>query len=336
MTGTCGLRGELLRKEECATCKGKVKKHVHACALLGEMKIEDCPCCPYFSEQSEPTISVVIPALNEEAHLPATLENIAMAGVKETIVVDDFSARPQPGAIIRNTRRYGVACSRHIGALRATGDICLFMDAHQSAPKQAYQKVARLAQTHGMAYCGTIGHVAARLEYKEDGLLAVKWTGRPPQAVAPISGWCGAFYAWRRDLLEQAGGWPCLPGWWGMDEEATSLMAIAHGWQIMCDTTAQTTHLWRGAANNAPEPDYDMPQEMAQVNIAALYRLIFNDDHWRKWKEVLAAAGIPQDLTERAENAPFSEYAEKVRARFKLTSDEIMQKVELYTKPKEQ
>jgi glycosyltransferase involved in cell wall biosynthesis len=91
-----------------------------------------------------PTISVVIPALNEEASLPLVLRDLPREWVDEVVVVDNGShdrtaevARAAGARVVPEPERgYGSACLRGLAALeqRPAGppDIVVFLDADYS------------------------------------------------------------------------------------------------------------------------------------------------------------------------------------------------------------
>lgn len=90
-----------------------------------------------------PSVSVVIPAYNEEAYLPLCLESIRKqdyAGEYEVIVVDNASTddtakvalRWGAKVVYKDKRR--PACARQRGAEAATGEIIAFIDADTQAP----------------------------------------------------------------------------------------------------------------------------------------------------------------------------------------------------------
>lgn len=115
-----------------------------------------------------PGISIVIPAYNEQARLPATLEAILhylasrQAGF-EILVVDDGStdrtaatvaelASGQPQIrLLRNPGNRGKGYSVRHGMLEAQGDWVLFTDADLSAPIEELDKLLEACRREGAA-----------------------------------------------------------------------------------------------------------------------------------------------------------------------------------------
>src|SRR5438552_13601066 len=92
-----------------------------------------------------PTLSIVIPARNEEATLPMVLRDLnavipQLQGYEvETIVVDDRStdrtaelAREHGARVVANTRRSGKGMALRAGFEAARGEILAMMDADYS------------------------------------------------------------------------------------------------------------------------------------------------------------------------------------------------------------
>jgi peptidoglycan/xylan/chitin deacetylase (PgdA/CDA1 family)/GT2 family glycosyltransferase len=98
---------------------------------------------PTASSKGLPTISVVIPAYNEENYLPLCLESIKKqdyAAEYEVIVVDNAStdntakiARDWGAKVVYESKR-SPACARQKGAEVATGELIAFIDADTQAP----------------------------------------------------------------------------------------------------------------------------------------------------------------------------------------------------------
>ena len=103
--------------------------------------------------------SVVIPAKNESASVPALIEQLlALPGLKEIIVVDDGStdgtgdiAEKLGARVIRHPYSKGNGAAIKSGARAATGDILLFMDADgQHSPDDVHRLLQKLDQGFDM------------------------------------------------------------------------------------------------------------------------------------------------------------------------------------------
>jgi glycosyltransferase involved in cell wall biosynthesis len=113
------------------------------------------------------SISIVIPAYNEEKRLPATLEgvNCYLSGggwqFSEVLVVDDgsgdgtltiaqdFAARTPSARVLRNPGNRGKGYSVRHGMMEAKGEWVLFTDADLSAPIEQIETLWSAAQEGG-------------------------------------------------------------------------------------------------------------------------------------------------------------------------------------------
>ena len=102
-------------------------------------------------------ISVIIPAYNEEARLPATLkqvrEALAIAGrPAEVIVVNNDSTDGTKriaedfGAKILSYHDHNISQVRNAGAEQATGDVLIFIDADTLVPETLFKQIARVME----------------------------------------------------------------------------------------------------------------------------------------------------------------------------------------------
>lgn len=114
------------------------------------------------SPESAPFLSVVIPAYDEEARLPSTLERVqAYLGAQdyswELLVVDDGSGDGTaeaagrsfgtPGCrLLENPRNRGKGASVRRGMLAARGDYRLFSDADLSTPIEELSRLLRAVE----------------------------------------------------------------------------------------------------------------------------------------------------------------------------------------------
>lgn len=109
------------------------------------------------------SISIVIPAYNEERRLPATLERVhayldrGCWSFREVLVVDDGSADKTAEAaarfpatrVLRNPGNRGKGYSVRRGMLEARGDWALLTDADLSTPVEELEKLRRAAEEAG-------------------------------------------------------------------------------------------------------------------------------------------------------------------------------------------
>ncbi len=154
-------------------------------------------------------LSVIIPALNEEASIARPLERLHDApDVHEVVVADGGSAdgttglvRP-PARVVRGEPGRGPQLRN--GADAATGDALLFLHADVLPPRDV------AAQISVALRAGCVGG-NFRLRYPEGGLL-----GRWLELLAPLYRRIPRYYGdsgifVRRDVYEACGGFPWVP-----------------------------------------------------------------------------------------------------------------------------
>ena len=100
-----------------------------------------------------PTVSVIIPTLNEAESLPWVLENLP-PWVDEVLLVDGLSTdatevlarRIRPDAVVVHQHRRGKGAALRAGFAAATGDIIVMIDADGSTdPREMHQFIAALS-----------------------------------------------------------------------------------------------------------------------------------------------------------------------------------------------
>lgn len=157
-------------------------------------------------------VSFIIPAHNEERHLPRTLEAIARSGPAlarpwEVIVADDASTDRTPriaeeaGArVVRHERRQ-IAATRNAGARAARGDTFFFVDADTMVTPEAVSAAMRAMDA---------GAVGGGAPVTFDGVIPL-WA----RAALPVTNRLfrifklagGCFFYCRREAFLKAGGW---------------------------------------------------------------------------------------------------------------------------------
>ena len=157
------------------------------------------------------SISVIVPALNEEQGIGATLRRARQPGVDEIIVVDGGSvdrtrAVAHELADVVLSAPCGRAAQMNAGAARAGGDIVLFLHDDTLVPDGFAQAIG--------AACGEPGVVGGRFDVTLTPSSPLLWlTGELMNWRSRISriatGDQGIFI--RRDVFEQLGGYADIP-----------------------------------------------------------------------------------------------------------------------------
>jgi hypothetical protein len=338
----------------CAPCKERMISEMQS--AIGNQK----------SDFRNP-ISVVIASLNEKENLVATVASVkGDCPEAEIIVVDDASTLPEPVFAIRNPRRIGGPRSRRLGALRAGGEVLIFLDAHNALdwesacwfakrypeigpirpefkealdrPHKLRTLAAAAIEHRAIVYGGCMfscGRAGACL-VPENGLIGGRWMQRRPDLpkleLWPTSLLMGAFYAIPRTILDEFGGWPALPNWHGSQELAVALLAAAHQVPILFHQGVALWHLFRGKKTGV-NPPFAMPEWGAQLGYAAAWRLVLDDAHWKDYRARLQAGQgphgkVPEHILAQVEKEEFNRYRADVQSRFKLGSDELLAELE--------
>lgn len=164
-------------------------------------------------EMSHQRLSVVIPALNEAHHIAATLQPLQLlrAGGVEVIVVDGGStdnttmlARPLAGTVIPSP--CGRARQMNAGALRAHGDILLFLHADTRLPENAASAIR-----DGLAHSGRAwGRFDVHLSGHSLLLRVVERMMNLRSRLTGIATGDQAIFV-RREVFRAVGGFPDIP-----------------------------------------------------------------------------------------------------------------------------
>jgi cellulose synthase/poly-beta-1,6-N-acetylglucosamine synthase-like glycosyltransferase len=188
--------------------RSKLRQHAHA------------------GENYSPLVSVIVPAFNEELVIEATIRSLLASNYEnyEIIVVDDGS-RDRTSEIVREhfyshprvrlltTTNIGKAAALNLGLRHARGEVVVALDADTLFAPQTIGALAhrfydkQMGAIAGNAKVGNRINIVTRwqaLEY----ITSQNMDRRAFASLNCITVVPGAVGAWRRDLLEQAGGFP--------------------------------------------------------------------------------------------------------------------------------
>jgi rSAM/selenodomain-associated transferase 2 len=165
-----------------------------------------------------PTVSVIIPALDEEVSLPETIRSARDAGADEVIVVDGGSGDGTLGiarllADIAQSQPAGRASQMNAGARVASGEILLFLHADTRLPDgslEAVREAVRKGGFLGGAFSVRLG-ISPGASFSMRAILRL--TGRMINVRSRIfRAYTGdqGFFA-RREVFDAIGGFPEIP-----------------------------------------------------------------------------------------------------------------------------
>lgn len=179
------------------------------------------------TEKYGPTISLIIPAYNEEGYLPACLEavmgNVA-GGALEVIVVDNNSTdgtkkvvELYPGVTYVFEPRKGITRARQRGFLAASGDILAYVDADTHPPAGWIHQIREQFGARSDLAC-----LSGPYSFYDLGgfpkLVSTSWFVAA-HALSIMTGHLvvGGNFAIRRDVLERMGGFDSSIEFYGED-----------------------------------------------------------------------------------------------------------------------
>jgi GT2 family glycosyltransferase len=207
-----------------------------------------------------PSISVVVPALNEGNELARTVANLraTLPERSEIIVVDDGSTDGCANSleqdnvlrIIRGARA-GSAGARNLGAHQASGNVIVFADAHILAPENWWISICELLRDPAV---GAVAPVISVMGSESSKGYGMRWKGPdfgiewlPPQQSEPHSIGIapGCMLAMRREIFQETGGFDEGMKLWGMEDSELSLRLWLLGYELKLVPTVEVAHLFR-------------------------------------------------------------------------------------------
>ncbi|WP_420381941.1 glycosyltransferase [Novosphingobium sp.] len=196
------------------------------------------------------TISVIIPAYNEEAYLPACLDAVMLhvAGLAlEVIVVDNNSTdgtravvERYPGVKYVAEPVKGITRARQRGFLTATGDILAYVDADTRPPAGWIEQiVAQFGARPGLA-CLSGPYSFYDLSGFRNAMSSGWFVAARPLYLLTGYMMVGGNFAIRRDVLEKMGGFDSSIEFYGEDVDIGK-RARKHGKVLFSNTFVMPT-----------------------------------------------------------------------------------------------
>jgi glycosyltransferase involved in cell wall biosynthesis len=160
-----------------------------------------------------PTVSVVVPAYNEELLLPKTLERITTAlsavGWPSEIIVVDNDSRDRTravaesfGARVCQEQEHNIAAVRNTGARNAAGDLLVFIDADTLVPETLFTAITAVmedARCFGGAVA--VGYDEFQRRWMRAYLAGWKFWGKVFNMAQGAAQFC------RRSVFQELGGY---------------------------------------------------------------------------------------------------------------------------------
>lgn len=203
---------------------------------------------------NKPTVSVVIPAINEGPDLEATLATIVASKTPPTeiVVVDDASKSPLADRVapfnrfcvtrtIRHNKSVGAGKAKSVGMDAATGDLLIVMDSHM---RPAFEWIDKLIEAHHKWPDSILCPISWAFEYPhafegrgchiklhESGCWNGVWKPHEKDdATGKLLGSVlGGCYCLSKKTMEHIGGYARHSLGWGYEEEFLSLRAYIAG-----------------------------------------------------------------------------------------------------------
>jgi len=222
------------------------------------------------STSSHRDTSVVVISHNEGQHLRTTVAELleTLPSTGEVVVVDDDSSDGSADGlaadprlrVLRAPERLGIARSRNFGAANARGDVLVFCDAHMSFMPDWLDPLTDVLARDEV---GAASLPVAAFDGTEcrgygirwrDCLMNVEWLGPSADAPLRVPMLCGCFFAMRRNVFLEVGGFDDGLLRWGYEDAELSLRLWTMGYQCVVAPGAEVRHLFRSEFPYHVEP----------------------------------------------------------------------------------
>jgi glycosyltransferase involved in cell wall biosynthesis len=199
--------------------------------------------------------SLIMPACNQGNYLRETIASATASLADawfdwEIVVVDDGSddgccdgVSSARCAVIRNNMPQGATRARHRAMAAAQGDIFVMSDPHCTFPRGAISRLVTLANDTGRILMPLINMEGSKVI--AGGGMTISYRGcqlERPSHRRRYPSLFGSIYAFNRICFKRMLGFPRLPGKWGYQEQALTLLAYKNGCRATVDKKYTCTH----------------------------------------------------------------------------------------------
>ena len=226
---------------------------------------------------ARPTISVVVPALNEAPTITDTISSLreTLPRGSEIIVVDDGSQddtarnalrHGRAVRLLRSTGGLGVARARNWGAAEARGEVVAFSDAHVAVEAGTWQALVDglIDRRVGGVAPRVIGFDTSGWGYgmsMTEPSMALDWLPKRGDE-SDVGHLCGCFTMFRRETFGAVGGFdggmPC----WGWEDAELSIRLWLLGYELRVIAAGGVAHLFRAASPYRVDPVWALHNQL--------------------------------------------------------------------------
>jgi len=241
--------------------------------------------------------SIIMPVCNQGEWLRKTIES-AIHSLSdawfdyEFVVVDDGSTdgccdgvETDRVILLKNANPVGATHARHQAMLKAQGDVFLMCDPHCSFPKGALSRLVTLANDTGRLTMPKVRMYSEKV--LAGGGMCVSYRGLQltrPSRPRPRPSCMGTIYAFNRTIYRRLLEFPRLPGKWGYQEQAMSVLLYKTGMRASVDTKYTCNHIGYRRKGTYP---FDIPKGDIARNAFYFHALCLPQTYLAHWHPIL-------------------------------------------------
>ena len=219
------------------------------------------------------TLSVIVNTFNEGGRVAATCRDFLAAGADEVVVCADGTtdgscdALPEGARVVRNETPLGCGKSKANATAAASGDVLLWVDAHQNVVSGDLRSMAERALNSGSIFCPAIANTSYDADFNASRLAGSTRLFFPNNTgILPFSSsqyrhdpeqlpmMVGVGLCMSRQTFARVGGWNNFAGRHGSQERGMALRAFMAGVPVVCDGSVVVGHEFFGASHPSRNP----------------------------------------------------------------------------------